>query len=269
MVFKKTEKFNRLKSLTEVITTNNGEVLSYRAGTTAFMVDGKRYSFDDIKAFNEDFNVDEQYLVRTNSYIFLHIYTQSGAFAMNLSKRHDAGYDTAVALRNAIVAHREKLFQHALKNNQEVDFPILNSDFTIRVQSGKEMQLFDTETEVSETVQGISLKNRWFDVKTAAGESRFRVEDVCDLALLITFPDFIEKNNAKAHKERRLYWFTSLFLYAALLNSLLDIYSPPKNVIMLVFMAINLWAIFHIYGQIVHYILRPLMNRLNNWMKKN
>lgn len=269
MCFKKAGKNSCIESVSEVITTNDGGLVIYRPGTSVFMVDGKRYSFDDITAFNESVIVAEQYLLRTSKHIFLHIYTQLATFVMNLSQRHDAGFDTAVALRNAVVTHREKWFQNALTNDQTVDFSILNSDFTIRVQSGEEMQLFDTEDEVSETIQRISLTNRWFDVKTSSREFRFQAVDVCDLAVLYNFPDFIEKYNASEHRDNRMYWLSSFFLYAALLNTLLGLYNPPKNIIMLLFMAVNLWAIFHIYQQIAQFLLRPLMNRLNNWIEKD
>ncbi|WP_162299642.1 hypothetical protein [Marinospirillum perlucidum] len=90
-----------------------------------------------------------------------------------------------------------------------------------------------------------------------------------DLPLLSQLPEFLEKEAPGLTRKNRLYWLQSFFLYAVLLNQIFRFYPPPNDGLMVFFMLLSLWGILHIYGQIIHLILKPLMDRFNQWTEKN
>ncbi|MBE0507158.1 MAG: hypothetical protein IBX50_10630 [Marinospirillum sp.] len=61
------------ESQTEVLTTTDGDSLTYLPDLQSFQWDGRHYDFSEVTAFQKDLSVQSSYYVIHNRYIFLRI----------------------------------------------------------------------------------------------------------------------------------------------------------------------------------------------------
>ena len=257
------------ESQAEVLTTTDGDSLTYLPDRQSFQWDGRHYDFSEVTAFQEELSVQRSYYVIKNRYIFLRIQLGDEALAIQQSQQQDAGYATAMCLRDHLLRYRKAQLDLAYSQGQTLSFLIRDTSLTLEVLPGQDIRLYDTQNQTSQIIQDIQLQGRWLEGKTPEGYFNFSQSSVSDLPLLSQLPEFFEKETPGLIRKNHLYWLKSVFLYAVLLNQIFRFYPPPNDGVMVVLMLLSLWGILHIYGQIIHLIWKPLMDRFNQWTEKN